>query len=147
MTFVRNIIDQLFDGSSKKKLRSECQLMREEYDCEFNILGTEEDFYTSHDILIEELSKVGRATEDIEDADFNLSRYEGDMSSIDVVCNRYSAKVILAVRSAQKQFSEPYPVCLDYEEVEFTILSDGRVFGSSYDDEDIGILKRFGFEV
>lgn len=144
MTFIRNFIDQLFDGASKKKLRQTCKLIRSEFDTEPTSLGSKEDFYLSHDLLITELSKVGRATEEMEETDFNLSRYDGDRSDIGVVCNRHSAKIILAVRSAQQQFPQPYPVRLDCEDGEIVVLSDGRVFGSAF-DEDSTILDRFGF--
>lgn len=145
MTLFRNFIDQLLDGAAKKKLEQTCKLVREEFRSEVGPLGTEEDFFAAHDALISELSKVGRATENCgEIADFSFDRHVGDRSDIGIVCDRHSAKIILAVRSAQKRFSQPYPVRLDCDEAEITILCDGRVFGSSNEEMGDKLLKRFG---
>ncbi len=145
MKTIRKITDQLFDRKAKKDLRKSCQLLHQECELELPPLGSDEDFSTAHDIIIQKLSKIGSTTEEPEYADFILNRYEGDMSRISIVCDRYSAKIILAVRSSQQQFPKPYPVHLDCDEAEITILNDGRVFGSTVDKEDTTILKHFGF--
>ena len=146
MVAVRNFLDQLLDGSSKKRLRSECTLKIGSISDDPAPLGTEEDYNAAHDELILQLSKVGRTTEDSgELADFSLDRYVGDRSYIGVVCDRTSARIILAVRAAQASFRQPYPVHLDCEDAIIAILPTGEVIGDVEDDEGEKVLASFGF--
>ena len=142
----RNLTDQIADKSSKKQLLAECQMIRGSWGDEKVPIGNDEDFSAAHDILVEERSKVGNATEDYEvPGDFILDRHTGDRSWIGVVCDRYSARVILAVRAAQVRFPQAFPVVLDCDEAEITVTPDGRVFGVTADVGGEKLLARFGF--
>ena len=148
MRFLRNLKDQVLDGASKRRVQAECQMIRQSWDDEGDPIGSEEDFSSAHDILIEELSRVGTATEDYREfEDFILNRHAGDRSWIGIVCERYSARVILAVRAAQARFSEPFPIVLDCDGASVTVTFDGRVYGDNRTNDKSGekILRSFGF--
>lgn len=149
MRILRKYIDQIFDLQSKKELKNSFQLLRQENYTKFEPLGSGKDFSMAHDLLINELSKIGKATENSSEhtADFILDRLTGDQSYIGVICEHFSAKVIFAVSKAQERFTQPYPVLLDYDEVTIAVFPNKKISGSSHSKKGEQLLKKLGFSI
>ncbi|MFD2160063.1 hypothetical protein ACFSW8_14240 [Rubritalea tangerina] len=102
---------------------------------------------SAHDILLKHLSKVGIASEDMEEADFILNRYDSESNPIGVVSEYPSIAVVAAILSAQKEFEVSYSVHIDCESCGIIVMPESHIITYSDDQDGDKELKSYGFTV